>query len=363
VRPKSGKTTTMEPNRSGSLHSFRSNGASLGDPESENERLSGIVAARQSLSSSSSEEESETGMSSRESSCDSSCEDLDMLDDSDVLEDAPKRISGRGALIGGVPIPQEMEKEMDPPVDAMMETNMDDLESGVEAPPDSDFASDYRAPSTIFPSDEFNSMRQSSSSMLPSWLTKSNDEIINNTLNKPPSQTSCSSGESLNGKTNNKEQSTYDVLNETSSRLRGRPRRLWYMLGAVSCLLLASVIAVAVLVFGKKDGLTAQQQQLHEIAYKISSEKDLQNKSSPQALAYDWLVNVDTLYAEADEVPEVWAIQRYVLAVFYFSTMGPYNWEVSTNWLEGSECLGKWEGLSCSDQGYVRTVAFGKFWY
>lgn len=200
-------------------------------------------------------------------------------------------------------------------------------------------------------------MRDSSvNSALPAWLTKPLQSV---TSNEAPSATSRSSEESENFK-KNFERFTEDVVTENSSQLGRRPR-LWYVLGGVSLLLLAAVIAVAVLVFGPGGGLSPQQQQLSEIAKSISSEEDLQNKASPQALAYEWLVYEDKFYRDTDNIPRDWAEQRYVLAVFYYATMGPYSWEVTTNWLKDSECRDEWWGIACSVQGYVRTLAFGKF--
>jgi len=372
----------MASSRSGaSMHSFRSNGASLGDPESDSGLMSGIVAARRSLSSnsSSSEEESSTGMSSRESTY----EDMGILEeesDEDDFDDAPKMISGRGAMIGGVSIPQHDEKEMDPPAEAVHSHSINavhshsinavhghsihakDLETGAVEAPDSDYAPDFRALSTVFPSDEFQtrSMRESSTdSALPAWLTKPMQSAASN---KAPSATSRSSEESGhdNNTKKNFERFTDDVVSENSGRLRRHPR-LWYILGGVSMLLLAAVITVAVLVFKPSGGLTSQQQQLSEFAKSISSEEDLQNKASPQALAYEWLVNEDTFYKDSENIPRDWAVQRYVLAIFYYATKGPYNWEVTTGWLKDSECRDEWLGVACNDQGYVRTLAFGKF--
>ena len=139
-----------------------------------------------------------------------------------------------------------------------------------------------------------------------------------------------------------------------------RRRRLWYILGGVSVLLLAAAIAVAVVVFGSRGGgLTPQQQQLSEIAKSISSEDDLHDSATPQAMAYGWLINEDTFYEGLDTIPRDLAAQRYVLAVFYYATNGPDKWKLTTNWLMGSECLAEWSGISCNDQGSVRTLQFG----
>ena len=147
-----------------------------------------------------------------------------------------------------------------------------------------------------------------------------------------------------------------------SDRASGTRRRkqLWYILGFVSVLVLTAVVVVVVLVFGESGGqLTPQQQQLSEIAYSISSKNDLQNSASPQYMAYNWLIHHDTFYNNANNIPRELAAQRYVLAVFYYATMGHQQWVDTSNWLQGSECLGDWFGISCNDQGHVRTLKFG----
>ena len=148
-------------------------------------------------------------------------------------------------------------------------------------------------------------------------------------------------------------------FSDPSSGTRGR-KQLWCILGFVSVLVLTAVVVVAVLVFGDSGGqLTPQQQQLSEIAYSISSKNDLQNSASPQYMAYNWLIHKDTFYNNDSNIPRELAAQRYVLAVFYYATMGHQQWVNTSNWLQGSECLGNWFGISCNDQGYVRTLKFG----
>ena len=151
-----------------------------------------------------------------------------------------------------------------------------------------------------------------------------------------------------------------DHVNNRSSGNRQR-KQLWYILGFVSVLVVAAIVVVAVLVAGGSGGqLTPQQQQLSEIAKSVSNQKDLQNSASPQYLAYNWLIDEDTFFHDADSMPRDLVVQRYVLAVFYYATMGHQNWVNTTNWLQGSECFGNWFGISCNDQGNVRTLKFGK---
>ena len=330
------------------MHSFKSNGASLGDPESQSTGLmSGIMESRRSTNSSNSRssEESSTGMSSRDST-------MDILEDSfeEDFHDGRNLISGRGQMIRGALIPQQEAQEMEPPSHALR-NNTKDVEAGAARAPDSDYAPDFPTPSTLCPSDEFQGRIQGEVGS-PIWLFP--------TSTKEPSATSRSSGSQNAAPTKkNFERFSDDVLSNSSSD-HGRRKRWWYILGAASMVLLAAVIAVAVLVSGSGGDLTSQQQQLSEISKSLSSESDLQDTNSPQAKAYQWLVYDDILYKDAKSIPKEWAAQRYVLAVFYYATMGPYKWELGTNWLQGSECLDEWLGIACNDQGFVRTLAFGK---
>jgi hypothetical protein len=145
-----------------------------------------------------------------------------------------------------------------------------------------------------------------------------------------------------------------------SSGTTRRRKQLWYIIGGVSVLVLAAVVVVAVLVFASQDDFTPQQQQLSEIAKSISNKQDLQNPASPQNMAYNWLIHQDTFYSDADAIPRELVVQRYVLAVFYYATMGHPNWVPTSKWLQGHECLGDWLGVSCNDQGFVSTLEFGK---
>ena len=152
----------------------------------------------------------------------------------------------------------------------------------------------------------------------------------------------------------------YTKKDGRSSGTTRRRKQLWYIMGCVSVLVLAAVVVVAVLVFSSQDQFTPQQQQLSEIAKSISSKKDLHNPASPQNMAYNWLIHQDTFHSEADTIPREMAVQRYVLAVFYFATRGYQNWVATSTWLKGNECLDNWLGVTCNDQGYIRTLEFGK---
>lgn len=75
------------------------------------------------------------------------------------------------------------------------------------------------------------------------------------------------------------------------------------------------------------------------------------SENDPRMLALNWVSNVDPVHPQLDvdgtNFPRL--RQRYVLAVFYFSTKG-WCWDQSTNWLNGaSEC--SWDTVQCIDDG------------
>ena len=66
---------------------------------------------------------------------------------------------------------------------------------------------------------------------------------------------------------------------------------------------------------------------------------------TPQQLALNWLTFTDTLNINKRVAPKEWMVQRYAVAVLYFSTQGN-QWKKSTGWLTGThEC--DWHGLQC----------------
>jgi hypothetical protein len=111
----------------------------------------------------------------------------------------------------------------------------------------------------------------------------------------------------------------------------------------------------------------------------ISDSEELNTPGSPQNLAASWLIDSDLAYACPDD-PDL--VQRYVMAVFYYSTEGddwarcsaPSDFEDSViideanrncdlslggnAWLTpSSECT--WAGLDCEDDVMVR-IDFGE---
>jgi hypothetical protein len=113
-----------------------------------------------------------------------------------------------------------------------------------------------------------------------------------------------------------------------------------------------------------------------DVVTKISAPASLINSSTPQFKALDWLLNED----KADLCPnDAKLVQRYVLAVMYYSTGGD-NWfkcSASPNATDscgmeqpfvdqtrflnatGNECT--WAGIRCSESQCVTQIEFGKY--
>ena len=108
-----------------------------------------------------------------------------------------------------------------------------------------------------------------------------------------------------------------------------------------------------------------------EIFVPISGEESLKNETSPQYLAMDWIVNHDGANITLKEEDKI--IQRYVLAVFYFSTQGK-NWKNQYNFLSDKDVC-DWNGYKnstmknvdefsgiqrCDEAGNVVNIELGK---
>jgi hypothetical protein len=115
----------------------------------------------------------------------------------------------------------------------------------------------------------------------------------------------------------------------------------------------------------------------------VSNPVDLETEGTPQNLAMTWIIELDPLQLcpQDDNL-----IQRYVMAVFYYSTRGGRWLECSAPtefddqeaiesanmgcdiivpggksdaWLTPSlEC--EWGGVACNDDGFVNRIDFGK---
>jgi len=83
----------------------------------------------------------------------------------------------------------------------------------------------------------------------------------------------------------------------------------------------------------------------------VENTNDLNDASSPESLALNWIINEDPQYLCPDD-PEL--NQRYIATLLYYS-MGGDGWIASTNYLTGvDEC--EWFGLSCNDDGSIYNI-------
>lgn len=129
-------------------------------------------------------------------------------------------------------------------------------------------------------------------------------------------------------------------------------------------------------------GLTHEERNrsIYEVLVSVSDPMSLQDRSTPQGKALEWIVEIDEANLCPDTIytcPNA-LIQRYVLAVIYFSTNGDlwfqcsaasnaldscgkeYPFSSKTRFLDsGSEC--NWAGIDCNDSQCVNRIEFGKF--
>jgi hypothetical protein len=116
---------------------------------------------------------------------------------------------------------------------------------------------------------------------------------------------------------------------------------------------------VAVQEEGTKSSLTVRQKAIQDILARITDEDILNDPTTPQYRARQWLLFRDG--ENKRTITEDGLVQRYALITFYFSTGGEEAWK-ENNWLKGNECDGTfWRGLSCNSEGEVRALFFGKF--
>jgi hypothetical protein len=77
----------------------------------------------------------------------------------------------------------------------------------------------------------------------------------------------------------------------------------------------------------------------------IITDVDELDEKTPQYMAFNWLVNQDPAQIDFDTVPFSVLLERYVMAVFYFSAAGP-QWTEQLNFLSGkSICSWRFGGF------------------
>jgi hypothetical protein len=88
----------------------------------------------------------------------------------------------------------------------------------------------------------------------------------------------------------------------------------------------------------------------------------LQDESSPQFLALDWLANEDTAVLDLDSTPPVILVERYVLAVLYFTLRAEIGLNV-LNFLSSSsvcEWNNEGRGVLCNGDDLLVALLLSK---
>jgi hypothetical protein len=154
---------------------------------------------------------------------------------------------------------------------------------------------------------------------------------------------------------------------EDGSKARNRRRML--QSGGLCLLLVGLVTFLSVYLTGGDDSpssslaatgslLTERQQAIQDIIVRITERRVLEDETTPQYRARQWLFFGDS---DEIEIEEARIIQRFALGTIFFATDGEDSWTDPYNWLQGNECDGDfWYGLSCNPQGQVRAILFGK---
>jgi hypothetical protein len=129
-------------------------------------------------------------------------------------------------------------------------------------------------------------------------------------------------------------------------------KRLLLVIVGVSVLLAATWGIVALVTSDAEHVNTRRVNSIHAmiIDQGITSEADLESVGTPQYHAVQWLANVDGAKLRVDNAH---LMQRYVLAVLFYSTAGTEehvhpegNWNSQQAWLSSSGyCI--WEGIEC----------------
>lgn len=102
-----------------------------------------------------------------------------------------------------------------------------------------------------------------------------------------------------------------------------------------------------------------RQEYIYDLLVPITSASILNDPTTPQGMAYDYMANVDPHLTDpclSDTIE-----QRYALITLYYSTNGE-DWATTQGWLgQDQECL--WYGVDCTggDPDIVTEVALRKF--
>lgn len=149
-----------------------------------------------------------------------------------------------------------------------------------------------------------------------------------------------------------------------------RRKKRYFMIGTVLLLAVVAAVVAAIVSAGGGGGSangsappkTDREEDLNGIFKLISDPALLNTMGTPQNLARSWIANSDPLQLSRYSSTDARIAQRYILAVFWYSTGGQTSW-LNNDWLLGTdECAGNfWFGLSCNEGGKVRAISFGKW--
>ena len=109
---------------------------------------------------------------------------------------------------------------------------------------------------------------------------------------------------------------------------------------------------------------TTAQNHLKEYVDALSSQhnitvdrRDLSNMSSPQYKALSWLAIEDEFISSPGD-PDM--LERYILAVFYFSTDGD-NWDINNQWFSEKHICKWWGVVGCTNNERVTLFDMGTY--
>jgi hypothetical protein len=91
----------------------------------------------------------------------------------------------------------------------------------------------------------------------------------------------------------------------------------------------------------------------------VSDAEALQDDSSPQFRALRWLANEDTAVLDLDSTPTVILVERYVLAVLIFATIGE-GWGGVLSATSVCEWNMRQRGVFCNEDGFIVSLGLCK---
>ena len=107
--------------------------------------------------------------------------------------------------------------------------------------------------------------------------------------------------------------------------------------------------------------VTIMYDYLYELILPISGEEALRDESSHRYKALDWLASHDPLMMQdqtSNRDPSL-MIERYIVALIYFTTGGPDYWLTDKKWLtKHSVC--DWDFIDCNEELSVTAMHLGK---